>query len=470
MKEKIRLSYIGLLLLLMLFSCGDKDVINPIEDQLSNKASFKTAGVKGLYEKDVPLDENNHIILYVTVEKLGRYFFTVPEQNGYKFTASGEFTELGDAEVKLLGEGTPKERQIDNVHIAIGENSKDLSVNVLADLINKIIVAAGFDLYTEVSKTIAFTGRGELLWEKSVSDYAAIANDVLYLNGKDGLSAVDIVTGNTLWSNTDLAGSISITAEDNVVYVAGYSNFHAVNAANGEIIWSYDSRISPYGAPLVGDELVYVSEQSDLYALNKTDGSLVWLKASINSSDTPLLNNGHLYFGAYNKFFVLNATDGSEVWSNAIDSNGSPVLSNGRLYVNGSGKVNCMDPATGELLWSTGISGLGFSPVVHENQVLVTTYNTMAAVYSLEASTGKELWKQSVYGFTKPELLAHEGMVYFGTTHSIHGCDVGSGDIMTTFGSFQQQNDPFLMDYYDIMVAYNTTTKSVAYPTTSGMD
>lgn len=235
----------------------------------------------------------------------------------------------------------------------------------------------------------------------------------------------------------------------------------------------YDSGVvyAPHGAPVVGNELVYVSVGSDLHALNKEDGSLNWSKAPVYSQGTPLLHDGHLYIsGGWQKFTALNAADGTEIWSKDISTYASPVMSNGRLYVNGDESVFCFEPTTGELVWNVPVSDLAHSPVVDGNQVLVSTDYSFSAVYSFDAGTGKEIWKNGTMAPAQTEMIAHTGILYLGTLTSLHGYNLESGDLVQVFGGYAHGTSPFDLNYGSITAVYNTTTKAVVYPTNSGMD
>lgn len=473
MKQKINISLAILFLALLFNSCKDKDtIIAPTDNgQLPLAATFYATQLYGIYEKGELLTEENYILLSLDVEEVGSYELTTTQNNGYKFTATGEFTSLGDTQIKLQAVGTPEIEQLDIVLLSSSESQEEVEVQVLSNISNKIIVASGGDFSNSTSYTMAITGRGELLWQiPGYSDHGAIVNDILYFNGKAALTAADLMSGQTIWANDSLKGLDAITYSNDVIYSSSFSSeFYATNAVNGETLWKYDP-LSPYiayGAPVVGDNLVFITVGSELQALDKTDGTLVWRNTTANSVGTPVFNNGILYTGGTFFTYALDATDGTIIWEQRVGVGdwSSPALSNGRLYVNGSG-VNCLDAQTGDLLWNKLVSDLAKSPVIYEDKVLVTTDFGFTSVYAMNAIDSTHLWDQGSVGFAETELVAHQGILFLGSSFAINGYYINSGELVTLYGGFG--TDPLSLDYLSILAVYDADTKEVAYPTNSG--
>ncbi len=92
--------------------------------------------VKGTYIKGKELTSSNYLSIPVTVTKPGEYTITVTTKNGYNFTTSGTFLQVGSYSVQVTGQGTPIAVQKDNLFI--NANGVDISctptitVNVLS--------------------------------------------------------------------------------------------------------------------------------------------------------------------------------------------------------------------------------------------------------------------------------------------------------------------------------------------------
>jgi outer membrane protein assembly factor BamB len=471
MKRPILLPCLFAGLLLVSSSCSDSDDPTPGGASSNLKAEIYIVQKNGIYEKGVPLNEENYLIAALYVEEAGAYSITTSDLNGYKFTASGEFTKIGEAQVKLQGVGTPSNEQTDSIKVVTALDEAKLAIQVASNLSNKIIIARGGDNFNEVWKTIAFTGRGKKLWEiPSYASHAAISGTTVYLTDKEALKAVNIVTGAELWRNEALKDMSHVTFKDQVVYLANnYSRFWAVNASNGQVLWNYEpsSFYVPYGAPVVGTDKVYLTVGNTLHAVNKTNGQFVWEGTGFSSVGTPVLDNGTLYMtGGWNQgTSAVNASTGAVIWKNQVDTHESLVLKNGKLYGNGINVVHSFNASTGATLWSTEIEDLAKSPVEHNGNIYVTTDFGFTSVYALNGSTGAELWAEgSSMGFAESEIVAHQGMLYLGSSNAVDGYHANSGNIVTFFGGY---GSTLAMDYGAIMAVYNTDTKEIAYPTSA---
>jgi outer membrane protein assembly factor BamB len=89
-------------------------------------------------------------------------------------------------------------------------------------------------------------GTGQLVWEKlqntGISSSPTVANGRLYVTTDDlNLYALDVVSGNILWSKQILANSASAAVCNGVVYVGGGGSryFYAFDAANGSEKWRF---------------------------------------------------------------------------------------------------------------------------------------------------------------------------------------------------------------------------------------
>ena len=82
----------------------------------------------------------------------------------------------------------------------------------------------------------------------------------------------------------------------------------------------------------------------------------------------------------------------------------TPVMANGRLFVFGpAGNLTCLDAANGEIIWQANVAklygtnngyfGVGSSPIVVDDKVIVNVGGRQSAVVALDTETGEEVWK-----------------------------------------------------------------------------
>jgi probable HAF family extracellular repeat protein len=184
---------------------------------------------------------------------------------------------------------------------------------------------------------------GTLLWRQYVDapvrSSAAVANGVVYL-GTDNLRAFDAGTGMPLWQSAIPSSSWSADAPpvvlNGTVFIGTDSGLlYAVDATNGNVLWSAATNRTITGAPAVTAHEVYVgSIDGSLYAFDEATGAPIW-KTNL----------------------------GSWIWS-------SPAFANGVVYVGSSGaEIAAVDAATGTLLWTQAVPVGYSSPAVADGTV-----------------------------------------------------------------------------------------------------
>jgi hypothetical protein len=81
-----------------------------VKDSLGN-CSYTT--VQGDYKTGIPFTDSNFLQVVVHIGRKGRYNISSNQQNGYSFSASGNLTDTGVAQVKLFASGKPLKAGID---------------------------------------------------------------------------------------------------------------------------------------------------------------------------------------------------------------------------------------------------------------------------------------------------------------------------------------------------------------------
>jgi outer membrane protein assembly factor BamB len=180
---------------------------------------------------------------------------------------------------------------------------------------------------------------GELLWEIDASptgdDPTAERNDILATpvfhggrvnvatgqdpeNGEgegrliaiDATGRGDLTPEGQLWENTGIRRSLSTVAvHEGIAYAADFSGFfHAVDAATGEALWTYDTFASVWGSPLVADGRVYLGDEDGDVAVLEAGRELKLLaENSVGEAvySSPVAAQGTLYVMSRSRLFAL---------------------------------------------------------------------------------------------------------------------------------------------------------------------
>jgi len=178
----------------------------------------------------------------------------------------------------------------------------------------------------------------------------------------------------TLWK-TSLKGmnreqrlSLLPVVSDGRVYIADPSGrVQALNAGNGQSLWSTETRLPLSGGPGVGDGLVVAgSSEGELVALDAASGSERW-RAQVKSEvlSIPAAASGVVVVHTSDdKIYGFGARDGALLWgyskpipSLTLQGSSSPVIE-GRQVLCGlaSGKLTALDLMDGRLLWEASVA------------------------------------------------------------------------------------------------------------------
>ena len=215
------------------------------------------------------------------------------------------------------------------------------------------------------------TGNLNLEWYRPIEAYIpqnvqVIAEyGMLYIATSRGLYALNAANGDTLWHfDTELPLGNSPTVKDNVVYVGGYDRkLHALDAHNGTQLWSYDGAKAGYDAnPLVVDGRVIVGNRDGtMYAIGAqgtpNQGQLLWKYDTGGPIHlAAAYKNGVVYFAANDNYaYALRADNGNLVWKSAkLPGDGFhsfwPVIFRDKVVFSAaSGYRAGLDPGTGSV-------------------------------------------------------------------------------------------------------------------------
>ena len=255
-----------------------------------------------------------------------------------------------------------------------------------------------------------------ILWQFSVPGWAMntpyVSDGVVYVGADDAnVHALDATNGDPLWSfeTGDVIRS-PVTVSDSVVFAGSNdNNLYALDAGTGELLWQHDTGSPVQYAPLVGNGAVYVPTISEggrkIHALNASSGAELWIASQYYPFDTG--------------------------WESGIGA----ALSNDTLLVIGEGgELHALNSQTGETAWSfRGDAGTDTPPVAIGDVVYVTAVNT---AYALDVETGAELWKFGTGMFPARGFapVIDGGMYFFAPDLHIYGLDIATGEQAWIFG------------------------------------
>lgn len=175
-----------------------------------------------------------------------------------------------------------------------------------------------------------------------------------------------------VWQQKDVTDVASQGSIDGELYI--YTNtagmVHALNARNGETVWTYATGNKVFSVPFITSRLVVVTScDGFVYALDKKDGSVRWrYDTGYPIVACPTVAGGNVYVGSSNgKFYSLHLADGTPDWiADGLDGyiESRPAIDSRRAYIGTWGAMfYAIDRKTGEKVWKfdTG-RGRYFSP------------------------------------------------------------------------------------------------------------
>lgn len=269
-----------------------------------------------------------------------------------------------------------------------------------------LVVASGFGYVTALDPA-----SGAEKWKRSLgapmTGAPTIADGRIFVTSNNNeIFALDLATGQTLWSDQAIAesarvlGSPSAAAvEDFIIAPFSSGEIIAYLAANGRRLWTDAiqaaggftpiSEINDIGSrPVLGSGIVYASNQSGAtVAIDGRSGRRLWLKP-VGSTRAPALAGRYLFVTGINgELACLDAETGNAFWVTRLPqfrnerkkenriSYTSPIIASGRvLLVSSEGTLMTFSVQTGEQTGSLRLGGKVYlEPIVAADRVYVQT-------------------------------------------------------------------------------------------------
>lgn len=287
-------------------------------------------------------------------------------------------------------------------------------------------------------------------------------------------------TGEKIWETrvegTDqMKLSLDRHAEFLVCVTSTYDKWHVhcLNKNTGSLVWKAEKqgKVQYISIPAVTDRTVCIEigragDKRDFVGFEKTGGKEIWaFEARSNSQgDTSAHEEDRLYTVANtgNNGIVqsLDINTGRPIWT--YQTGNAPlrlgcVSTKGKIFVTTQAfssnrrtiEVHCLDGGTGTLIWKSEVGGesVAYLPAVSGDRLFIATRMSLpqGAIYCLEASSGKFLWKfaldENAVPKSSPAVSENHVYVtaqsgdYYGLEMKgfLYGLDISSGDLNWRF-------------------------------------
>lgn len=254
------------------------------------------------------------------------------------------------------------------------------------------------------------------------------------------VTASDAASGDLIWEidldpsedETQLSttGGLALGQRDGVDIIYGHASknsLFALNAENGQIIWSKEFDVFLKGGPTVDRDVVIITDsEGRLYALSALDGDEVWNRigsledTSIAGASFPAINgNDVILSGGDGEFLALSRDQGIFQWGENLspielrtaldgipDIKAHPVHDGGFVFViTHSGMMFAFNAATGRMVWEQAIQGIEM-PWVSGRSIYITTID--GRMVALRRNDGAVRWVTKLPGAYDPNLSVNE--------------------------------------------------------------
>ncbi len=273
---------------------------------------------------------------------------------------------------------------------------------------------------------------------------------IIQANSIDGIVAYDRKLVQPKWRLSLREGveGGAIVAGQDLLFGASDGFFYAVNAATGEVRWTYPLRSEGLSVPYAeGGTVYFVSGNNVLTALEIATGKMLWVYTrrdpsmiSIRGGSQPKVVGDMLYVGFSDGFLVaLKASSGALVWEVPLNRNkrfrdvdAHPVVVDDRIYVSSyDGALYCLNRADGRVIWN--YEDGGDSTVTVQNDRLY--YSTSSGkVIAIDRASGKPIWThQNASGVSVEPILYKEIVIAGEMNGPLNFLDQRTGAIVGQF-------------------------------------
>lgn len=194
---------------------------------------------------------------------------------------------------------------------------------------------------------------------------------------------------------------------------------HALDAASGKLLWSYDTDGVLIGSPNRVDDQVILLDQSEgsLHALEIKTGKLLWKTEPVERCDgVPGIGKNHIVFGSCLAAFHVFSREGKhlrdiEVGGDGQIAGGVAVLGSQAFGGTRDGRMFCVDLDSGKIIWSSDESDepIFTTPAVTVDRVIYASDNGF--IYCVNRTDGALVWKYDTEGVPYSPTVAGDKVV-----------------------------------------------------------
>lgn len=310
----------------------------------------------------------------------------------------------------------------------------------------------------------------EVMWTANVTgtyhEFVSpiVVNGLLYHASEDQETAfcLNAATGEIIWSFPNLGDPIddALAYYEGCVFVASDSLW-CLDALTGERIWAYIGHGDYYmlGPPVVTDDVVYAIETKSydtfVTALNFSDGSFIWERnLPHKTASSPTCSDDFVLITTYlGPFYALARNDGSIVWENTDSEGGfwdtSPVVVGETVFAGGNDSfLHSFNIADGFLNWETEFGyKVECTPCYYDGKLYVGCgYSADRTVACVDAETGSIIWE--AYGGLHSSMGYASGYCFWGDTsdNTVKCADASTGEIIWSYNTDLSISSPAIVD------------------------
>jgi len=242
-------------------------------------------------------------------------------------------------------------------------------------LLDGVVYASSNDYDADYPLYALDVASGDVAWEVAAGQPfdPVIADGTIYGLGRDGVVALDAANGDELWSDGAVNGGVNLAASGGTVSTrteAGSNGWQllALDAGNGDEQWrseSFTADSHPRASHVsVGDGTVYATnENGDVFAFDAGSGSTTWQtnpytdtersSTSFYPKEPPVVGPDNVYIGGFS-VHALSKADGSEAWAAGGTNQQRDYVAfvDGELYSLYDPGIVAYRPSDGEELWT----------------------------------------------------------------------------------------------------------------------
>lgn len=314
-----------------------------------------------------------------------------------------------------------------------------------------------------------------------------VADQRIYVVDTDGkLAALDATNGQQIWSkdiDAHITGGPGY-ADKTVMIGTGEGYVMAFNADTGKKLWRVPVSSEVLSAPQrKGDTVVVRTVDGKIFGLNASSGRRQWVydrsvpPLTLRGTSTPVIDGDTVIAGFDGgRLAALGLKSGRLLWETRVatakgaselermvDIDSEPVIIEGVIYVASfQGQLAAIREDSGQVLWSRDISSYaGFS--VDASNIFVTDADSNILAY--DRYTGTLLWKQTKLhnrAVTAPAVIG--GYIVVGDLEGyLHWMDKRDGHFVARTRVSDQRIIAAPLVVGSIVYAYDTDGELAAY-------